>query len=70
MNFIFTLSIQSSLAIGLAASATSKSPQVKTTEPMVSTTITNCGIQSWFILALDDFNYMGSRPVSSRGQKL
>ena len=34
-----------SIVIGLAASATSKGPQVKTTEPMVSNKVTNCSIQ-------------------------
>ena len=31
--------------IGLVASSTSKGPQVKTTEPMVSIKVTNCSIQ-------------------------
>ena len=34
-----------SIVIGLAASSTSKGPQVKTTEPMVSIKFTNCSIQ-------------------------
>ena len=34
-----------SIVIGLAASATSKGPQVKSTEPMVSIKVTNCSIQ-------------------------
>ena len=38
-------SMGESIVIGLAASATSKGPHVKTTEPMVSIKVTNCGIQ-------------------------
>ena len=34
-----------SIEIGLAASATSKGPQVKTTEPMASIEVTNYSIQ-------------------------
>ena len=34
-----------SVVIGLTASSTSKRPQVKTTEPMVSIEVTNCSIQ-------------------------
>ena len=50
--------------IGLAASATSKGPRVKTTEPMVSIKVPNCSIQLGWILVRDCFakNYMGSRP--------
>ena len=33
------------IVIGLAASSTSKGPQSKTTEPMVSVKVTNCSIQ-------------------------
>ena len=69
---IFTLSNAKhgeSIVIGLAASSTSKRPQVKTREPMVSIKVTNCSIQLGWILARDGFakNYMG---VSSRGQKV
>ena len=45
---IFTLSNAKngeSIGIGLAASSTSKGPQVKTTEPMDSIEVTNCSIQ-------------------------
>ena len=45
---VFTLSNANhgeNIVIGLAASATSKDPQVKTTEPMVSIKATNCSIQ-------------------------
>ena len=45
---VFTLSNAKhgeSIAIGLAANATSKGPQVKTTEPMVAIKVTNCSIQ-------------------------
>ena len=38
-------SMGESIVIGLVASATSKSPQVKPTEPMVSIEVTNCSIQ-------------------------
>ena len=45
-KIIFTLSITKvdwkSIVIGLESSATSKGSQVKTTEPMVSTKVTNC----------------------------
>ena len=34
-----------SIVIGLAGSSTSKGPQVKTTEPMVSIKVTHCSIQ-------------------------
>ena len=52
---MFTLSnvkLGESIVLGIAASSTSKGPQVKITEPMVS------------IIARDGFakNYMGSRP--------
>ena len=52
-----------SIAIGLAASSTSKCPQVKTTEPMVSIKITNCSIQLG-----DGFakNFMESRPEAKK----
>ena len=52
-----------SIGIGLAASSTSKSPQVKTTEPMVSIKVTNLSIQLGWILARDGFakSYIGSR---------
>ena len=39
-----------SIEIGLAASSTSKDPQVKTTEPMDSINVTNCIIQLGCIL--------------------
>ena len=45
---IFTLSNAKqgeSIGIGLAASSTSKDPQVKITEPMNSIKVTNCIIQ-------------------------
>ena len=45
---IFTLSNAKhgeSIVIGLAASSTSKGPQVKTTEPMVSIKVTNSSIE-------------------------
>ena len=57
-----------SIVIGLASRSTSKGPQVKTTEPMVSIKVTNCSIQFGWILARDGFakNYMGvSRPKSA-----
>ena len=55
-----------SIVIGLAASSTSKGPQVKTTEPMVSIKVTNSSIQLG--LARDGFakNYMGSRPEAKK----
>ena len=43
------------IVIGLAASSTSKGPQVKTTEPMVWIKVTNCSIQLGWILARDGF---------------
>ena len=54
--------------IGLAPSATSKGPQVKTTEPMVSNKVTNGSIHLGRILAPDGFakNYMGSRPEAKK----
>ena len=68
---IFTLSNAKhgkSIVIGLTASATSKGPQVKTTEPMVSIKVTNCRIQLGWILARDGFaeNYMGPRPEAKK----
>ena len=59
-----------SIVIGLAASSTPKGPQVKTTEPMLSIKVTNCGIQLGWILARDGFakNYMGSRPEAKKCQ--
>ena len=39
-----------SIGIGLAASPTSKGPQVKITEPMVSIKVTNCSIQHVTVL--------------------
>ena len=71
-KWFFTLSNAKhgkSIVIGLAASSTSKGPQVKTTDPMVSIKVTNCSIQLGKILASDGFakNYMGSR---SRSQKV
>ena len=47
-SFLFTLSNAKhgeSIVIGLAARSTSKGPQVKITEPMVSIKVTNCSIQ-------------------------
>ena len=51
-----------------SASATSKGPQVKTTEPMVTNKATNCSIYLGCILARDGFskNYMGSRPEAKK----
>ena len=68
---LFTLSNakhRESIVIGLAESATSKGPQVKTTEPMVSIKVTNYSIQLGWILARDGFakNYMGSRPEAKK----
>ena len=65
-SYLFTLSIAKdglSIVISLATSATSKGHQVKTTEPMVSTKVTNCIVHSCWILGSDDFakNYVGSR---------
>ena len=56
------------IVIGLAANSTSKGPQVKTTEPMVSIKVTNCSIRLGWILARDGFakNYMGSRPEAKK----
>ena len=48
-SYLFTLSIAKdglSIVISLATSATSKGHQVKTTEPMVSTKVTNCIVHS------------------------
>ena len=58
-----------SIGIGLEASSTSKGPQGKTTEPMDSTKVTYCSIQSGWILARDGFvkNAMGSRPEAKKG---
>ena len=52
-----------SIVIGLAASSTSKGPQVKSTEPMVSIKVTNCSIQLG-----DGFakNYMGPCPEAKK----
>ena len=57
-----------SIGIDLAASSTSKDPQVKTTEPMDSIKVTNCSIQLGWILARggDAKNYMGSRPEAKK----
>ena len=57
-----------SIVIGLAASSTSKGPQVKTTKPMVSIKVSNCRIQLGGILARDGFakNYMGSHPETKK----
>ena len=68
---IFTLSNaqhEEIIVIGLAASSTSKSTQVKTTEPMVSIKVTNFSIRLGWILARDGFakNYMGSRPEAKK----
>ena len=71
LYFFFTLSNAKhgeSIIIGFAASATSKGPQVKTTEPMISIKVTNCSIQLGWILACEGFakNYMGSRPEAKK----
>ena len=57
-----------SIVIGLAASATSKGPQAKTTEPMDSIKVTYCSIQLGRILARSGFakNSMGSRPEAKK----
>ena len=70
-SVLFTLSNAKhgeSIVIGLAASSTSKGPQVKTTEPMISINVTNCAIQLGWILARGGFakNYMGSRPEAKK----
>ena len=44
-----------SIVIGLAASSTSKGPQVKPTEPMVKIKVTNYSIQLGWILARGGF---------------
>ena len=56
------------IVIGLAASSTSKGPQVKTTEPVVSIKVTNCSIQLGWFLARDGFakNFVGSRPEAKK----
>ena len=61
-------SIGESIGIGLATSSTSKGPQIKTTEPMVSIKATNCSIQLDWILARDGFakNYMRSHPEAKK----
>ena len=67
MILLFTLSNTKhglSIAIGLAPSANSKGPQVKTTEPMVSNKV----IVVFNQLARDSFakNYMGSRTEAKK----
>ena len=61
---LFNAKHRENIVIGLAASSTSKGPQVKTTEPTVLIKVTNCSILLGWILARDSFakNYMGSRP--------
>ena len=61
-------SMGESIVIGLAASSTSRDPQVKTTEPIDSIKVTTCIIQLGWILARDGFakNYMGSRPEAKK----
>ena len=61
-------SMGESIVIVLAANSTSKDPQVKTTEPMVSIKVTNCSIQLGWILARGGFakNYKGSRPEAKK----
>ena len=61
-------SMGESIGIGLAASATSKGPQVKTTEPIDSIKVTNYNIQLGWILARDGFTkkYLGSRPEAKK----
>ena len=68
---LFTLSNAKhgeSIVIGLEARSTSKGPQSKTMEPMVSINVTYCSIQFGIILARDCFpkNYMGSRPEAKK----
>ena len=68
-TILFTLSNAKhgyGIIIGLEASAASKGPQVKTTEPMVSIKVTYCSIV--WIFACDGFakNYMGSRPEAKK----
>ena len=69
MSFVLVFSLSNAkhgegIVIGLAASSTSKGPQLKTTEPMV----TNCSIQLGKILARDGFakKNMGSRPEAKK----
>ena len=52
------------IVIGLAASSTSKGPQINTKGPMVSIKVTNCSIQLGWIFARGGFakNSIGSRP--------
>ena len=70
MIFIFILSNAKweSIVIGLTASSTSKRPQVKITEPMVSIKVTNCSIQIGSVLAREVIakNYVGSRPEAKK----
>ena len=56
------------IGIGLEASAISKGPQAKTTEPMDSTKVAYWRIQLGWILARDGFakNAMGSRPEAKK----
>ena len=63
-------SMGESIVIGLAASSTTKDPQVKTTEPMDSIKVTNCSIQLGWILTRDGFakNAVGSRPEAKKCQ--
>ena len=68
---VFTLSNAKhveSIVIGHAASSTSKSPPVKTMEPMFLIKVTNCSIQFGWILDRDGLakNYMGSRPEAKK----
>ena len=53
-----------------AKEQTSKGPQTKTTEPMVSIKVTNCRIQLGWILVGDGFakNYMESRPEAKKSE--
>ena len=57
-----------SIVIGLAASASSTGPQLKTTEPMNSIKVAKCSIQLGGISSREGFtkNYMGSRPESKK----
>ena len=63
-------SMGESVVIGLAASSTSKGPQAKTTEPMVSIKVPNCSIQLGWNLARDGCakNCMESRPEAKKCQ--
>ena len=61
-------SMGESIGIGLAASSTSKGPQIKTKGPMTSIKVTNCSIQLGWILVPGGFakNNIGSRPEAKK----